>query len=176
MDGLGTELPQRGTIMWILLGAAVVFAIPCLRTARRAMGESGGTAAGFWAMSALMVLLLVVLPLLVARSLHQRHTYLSEDGVTVISGDARRSVAFADLEEVKVRYSTRGGQVFRNEKVFLVGRGAGGRREVVVVSRYYVDSLQPLLQRLEAEIAGRPELLQGELERGYFEYALSTAP
>lgn len=46
----------------------------------------------------------------------------------------------------------------------------------MLVSRFYVDSLQPLLQRLEAEVAERPELLQGEVEREYFEQALTTAP
>lgn len=63
----------------------------------------------------------------------------------------------------------------RNEKVFLTGplrTGSG----TVLVSRFYVDSLQPLLQRLEAEVAERPELLQGEVEREYFEQALTTAP
>ena len=176
MDGLGTELPQRGTITWILVAAATVFVVPCLRTARRALDESGGTAAGFWGMTAVMVLLLVVVPLLVARSIHQRHTYLSDDAVTVTSGDDRRRIDFAALEEVKVRYSTRGGQVFSNEKVFLVGQLADGRRGVVVVSRFYVESLQPLLERLAVEVGQRPGLLSDETERGYFEYALSTAP
>lgn len=176
MDGLGTELPQRSTIMWILLAAAVVFLVPCVQTARRASGEAGGTAAGLWAMTAVMALLLVVVPLLVARSIHQRHTYLSDDGVTVVSGGERRSVAFSDLDEIKVRYSTRGGAVFSNEKVFLVGRRPDGERTVIVVSRYYVETLQPLLRRLREEVERRPELLDGDLERTYFDYALTTAP
>lgn len=176
MDGLGTELPQRSTIMWVLLAAAVVFLVPCVRTVRRAAGESGGTAAGLWAMAAVMALLLVLVPLLVARSIHQRHTYLSDHGVTVVSGGERRSVAFADLDEIKVRYSTRGGTALRNEKVFLVGRRPDGERTVIVVSRYYVETLQPLLRRLHEEVERRPELLDGDLERTYFDYALSTAP
>ncbi|MBD3947324.1 hypothetical protein [Nocardioides ganghwensis] len=176
MDGLGTELPQRTTIMWILLAAAVVFLVPTARTARRALGESGGTAAGLWAMSAVMVVLLVVVPLRVARSIQQRHTYLSDDAVTVVSGDDRRTLAFADLEEVKVRYSTRGGSVFRNEKVFLVGRSDRGERTVITVSRYYVETMQPLLRRLAVEVDQRPGLLDGDLERDYFDHALRSAP
>jgi hypothetical protein len=176
MDRLGTELPQRSTITWILLAAAVVFLVPCVRTARRALGESGGTAAGLWAMTAVMALLLVVVPLLIARSIHQRHTYVSDEAVSIVTGDElRQQIAFDDLTAVKVRYSGRGGSTFRNEKVFLEGplrTGSG----TVLVSRMYVDSLQPLLRRLAAEVAERPELLAGEVERDYFEHALTTSP
>lgn len=177
MDGLGTELPQRTTIMWILLAAAVVFLVPTVRTVRRALAESGGTAAGFWGMAAVMLLLLVVVPAWIAWSIHQRHTYVSAEGVTVTSGgDVRQQIAFADLEEVKVRYSGRGGETFRNEKVFLVGRVAGGERGAVVVSRVYVETLQPLLDRLAAEVDQRPELLTSDAERGFFEHAVKTSP
>ena len=176
MDGLGTELPQRHTFVWFLLIAALVFAVPVFRTARTALGESGGTAIGGWAMAAVMALVLVVVPLLLVRSILARHTYVSDEAVSVVAGgEVRQQIAFDDLTEVKVRYSGRGGSTLRNEKVFLNGplrTGSG----TVLVSRFYVDSLQPLLQRLEAEVAERPELLQGEVERGYFEHALTTAP
>ena len=177
MDGLGTELPQRTTIMWVLVAFAVVFVIPCVRTVRRAAGESGGTAAGWWAMSAAMVVVLVVVPLLVARGIHQRHTYVSDEGVTTTSGDeVRKQIAFADLEEVKVRFSNRGGQALRNETVFLVGRLSSDERGSLTVSRMYVDTLRPLLTRLQAEVAARPELLTSDVERGFFEHALATSP
>lgn len=176
MDGLGTELPQRHTFVWFLLIAAVVFAVPVVRTVRSATGESGGTAVGAWAMSAVMALVLVVVPLLLVRSILTRHTYVSDETVSVVKGgELRQQVAFDDLTEIKVRYSGRGGSTFRNEKVFLSGplrTGSGS----VLVSRFYVDSLQPLLQRLAAEVAERPDLLQGEVERDYFDYALTTAP
>lgn len=175
MDGLGTELPQRHTFVWILLVAALVFAVPVVRTARAAMGETGGTAIGAWAMAAVMALVLVVVPLLLVRSILSRHTFVSDDSVSVVSGEeVRQQIAFDDLTAVKVRYSGQGGAL-RNEKVFLEGplqEGSG----TVLVSRLYVDSLQPLLQRLAAEVAERPELLQGEVEREYFEHALTTAP
>ena len=45
MDGLGTELPQRHTFVWILLIAAVVFAVPVVRTAVRTTGTAKTTAA-----------------------------------------------------------------------------------------------------------------------------------
>ena len=175
MDGLGTELPQRHTFVWFLLIAALVFAVPVVRTARAAMGESGGTAIGAWAMALVMALVLVVAPLLLVRSIVSRHTYVSDEAVSVVSGgEVRQQVAFDDLTAVKVRYSGQGGAL-RNEKVFLEGplrTGSG----TVLVSRFYVDSLQPLLQRLAAEVAERPELLHGEVERDYFEHAVSTAP
>jgi hypothetical protein len=176
MDGLGTELEQRHTFVWFLLIAALVFAVPVVRTVRAAMGESGGTAIGGWAMAAVMALVLVVVPLLLVRSILVRHTYVSDEAVSVVTGgEVRQQIAFDDLTEVKVRYSGRGGSTLRNEKVFLSGPLRAGSGSVLV-SRFYVDSLQPLLQRLEAEVAERPELLQGEVEREYFEHALTTAP
>lgn len=176
MDGLGTELPQRTTMMWILVGAAVIFLVPCVRTARRALGESGGTAAGFWAMTAVMLLLLVVVPLTIARSVHQRHTYVSDEAVTIVKGDeVSQQIAFDDLTEVKVRFSGRGGETFRNEKIFLAGPLRTGRGNVLV-SRFYVDSLRPLLERLAVEVEQRPELLTSDAERGFFEHAMTTSP
>ncbi|CAB4919934.1 unannotated protein [freshwater metagenome] len=176
MDGLGTELPQRHTFVWFLLIAALVFAVPVFRTARTAAGESGGTAIGGWAMAVVMALVLVVVPLLLVRSILARHTYVSDEAVSVVTGgDVRQQIAFDDLTEIKVRYSGRGGSTLRNEKVFLSGPLRAGSG-TVLVSRFYVDSLQPLLQRLEAEVAERPELLKGEVERDYFEHALTTAP
>lgn len=176
MDGLGTELPQRNTFVWLLLVAALVFAVPCVRMARSAVGESGGAAIGAWAFTAVMALVLVVVPLLLVRSILVRHTYVSDETVSVLAGDTlRQQIAFDDLTEVRVRYSGRGGSTFRNEKVFLLGTLRTGQGQVLV-SRFYVDSLQPLLQRLSAEVAERPELLKSEVERGYFEHALTTAP
>ena len=176
MDGLGTELPQRHTYLGFMLVAALVFAVPCFRMARRSWSETGGTAVGAWAMTAVMVLVLVVAPLLIARSISTRHTFVSDEAVTLVSGDTvRQQIAFADITEIRVRYSGTGGNTFRNEKVFLVGplrTGSG----TVMVSRMYVDSLQPLLERLAAEVAERPELLTSDIERDFFERAVSTAP
>jgi hypothetical protein len=176
MDGLGTELPQRHTFVWVLLIAAAVFAVPVVRTVVKAMGESGGTAIGAWAMAAVMALVLVVVPLLLVRSILSRHTYVSEDAVSVVTGgELRQQIAFDDLTEVKVRFTGDGGKFMPNEKIFLAGQPQTGRG-TILVSRFYVDSLQPLLRRLEAEVANRPELLQGDLERDYFEHAVKTAP
>lgn len=176
MDGLGTELPQRHTFVWFLLIAAAVFAVPVVRTVVKAAGGSGGTAIGAWAMAAVMALVLVVVPLLLARSIWTRHTYVSDEAVSVVSGgELSQQIAFDDLTEVKVRYSGNGGQFLPREKIFLSGTPRAGRG-TILVSRFYVDSLQPLLRRLEAEVAARPELLKGDLERDYFEQALSTAP
>lgn len=176
MDGLGTELPQRHTNALFLLIAALVFAVPCVRMVRSSWGESGGTAVGAWAMTAVMVLLLVVIPLLLVRGILTRHTYVSDETVSVVKGgEVSQQIAFDDLTEIKVRFSGRGGDTFRNEKVFLTGPLRTGRGNVLV-SRFYVDSLQPLLERLAAEVAERPELLSSDVERDYFEHALTTAP
>ena len=177
MNGLGSELPQRMTYVWILLAAALVFVVPCVRTARRAASESGSTAWGWWAMAAVMVLVLVVAPLMIARGIHNRHTYLTDETVTVTSGDeVRQRIDFADVEEVRVRYSGRGGDTFRNEKVFLVGRLGSGERGTVMVARMHVETLQPLLRRLAQEIEERPGLLASNVDREYFGYALANTP
>jgi hypothetical protein len=176
MDALGTELPQRHSVAYALLVAAVVLAVPCVRMAQRSWGESGGTAVGAWAMTAVMVLVLVLVPLLLARSILTRHTYVSAEAVTITRGDVvRQQVAYDDLTEVRVRFSGRGGDTMRNDKVFLVGRLTTGRG-AVLVSRFQVETLQPLLQRLAVEVAERPELLTSDVERDYFEHALATAP
>ena len=176
MDGLGTELPQRHTFVWFLLIAALVFAVPVVRTAQRALGESGGTAIGAWAMAAVMALVLVVVPLLLVRSIVSRHTYVSEEAVSVVTGgEVRQQIAFDDLTEVKVRFTGRGGETFRNEKIFLAGPLRTGRGNVLV-SRFYVDSLRPLLERLAVEVEQRPELLTSDAERGFFEHAMTTSP
>ncbi|NYE36282.1 hypothetical protein F4692_001386 [Nocardioides cavernae] len=172
----GTELPQRHTLVYVLVAAAVVLAVPCARMAWRALGLSGGAAAGGWAMTVVMVGLLVVVPLLLARSIQTRHTYVSDEAVTVVrSGGVSQRIAFADLTEVRVRFSGRGGDALRNDQVFLLGPNSSGRAGVVV-SRFHVDTLQPLLQRLAAEVERRPGLLATDVERSYFQHALTTAP
>ena len=66
--------------------------------------------------------------------------------------------------------------VERGETVFLVGRLSSDERGSLTVSRMYVDTLRPLLTRLQAEVAARPELLTSDVERGFFEHALATSP
>lgn len=177
MDGLGTELPQRTSFVWVLALTALVLAIPCLRIARRASGESGVEALGAWAMTAVMILLLVVAPAAIAWSIHRRHTYVSDTAVSVSIGtEVRQQIDFVDLEELRVRVSGTGGDFLRNERIFLIGTLSSGKRGRVVVSRMYVDSLRPLLERLSEELATRPELLSSDLERGYFDRALAVAP
>jgi hypothetical protein len=175
VDGLGTELPQRHTYVRVLLLMTLFFAVPVVSTAVEAMRESGWAAAGGWAMTVVMVLLLVVVPLLIARSITSRHTYVSDEAVSVVSGgELRQLLAFDDLTEVKVRYTGNGGNLMPKEKIFLSGPMRTGRGSILV-SRLYVESLQPLLRRLEAEVADRPELLRSGLERDYFEQAVRSA-
>ena len=175
MDGLGTELPQRHTYVWVLHLAALFFAVPIVRTVVKAMGESGSAAVGAWAMAAVMVLLFVVVPLLMARSITSRHTYVSEEAVSIVTGgELRQQLAFEDMTEVKVRFTGNSGNLMPREKIFLSGPMRTGRG-TILVSRLYVESLQPLLRRLQAEVAARPELLQGELERDYFQQAVRSA-
>ncbi|MBC2932210.1 hypothetical protein [Nocardioides sp. zg-1228] len=175
MDGLGAELPPRRTFVWVLVLAAVVFAVPVVRTVRAATGESGGTAIGAWASAAVMALVLVVAPLLLVRSILTRHTHVSDDAVSVVTGgEVRQQIAFDDLTEIRVRYTGDGGKVMPSERILLSGEPRVGRG-TIVVSRFHVESLQPLLRRLAAEVAERPALLQGDLERDYFQHAVTTA-
>ena len=175
-EDLGTELPQRHTFVYFLVIAAAVLAVPVVQTARRSLAESGGTAIAAWAMTAVMLVLLVVVPLLLARSILVRHTFVSGDAVSIVaSGEVRQQIAFDDMTEVRVRFSGRGGETVRNDKVFLLGDLTTGRG-TVLVSRFHVHTLQPLLRRLASEVAERPELLTSDAERDFFEHALSTAP
>lgn len=177
MDDLGTELPQRTVMVRILVGAAVVLTVPTLRTAVTAAGLTGRDAVGAWAMSLVMLAVLVVLPLTLARSIRQRHTFVSDEAVTVITAGGRhRRAAFADLTAVRVRVSGQGGTFLQNEKVFLIGPGDTETSRVVLVSRMHVATVRPLLDRLATEVERRPVLLSGDLERDYFERALVTAP
>jgi hypothetical protein len=176
VDDPRTELPQRRTVAHVLMAAAAVMAVPTVATAFAAGTAEASTAPGGWAMAVVMALVLVVVPLLLVRSILSRHTYVSEDAVTVVVGErVRQQIAFDDITAVKVRYSGRGGETFRNDKVFLTG-GLREGRGAVLVSRFHVDTLQPLLTRLAAEVEQRPELLDGEVERDYFEHALRTTP
>jgi hypothetical protein len=175
MDRLGTELPQRRTFGWALGGAALVFAVPVVRTVAAALDEAGGAAVGAWAMAAVMALVLVVVPLLLARGILGRHTYVSDDAVSVVSrGEVRQQVAFADLTDVRVAATGQGGRLLPRENVLLSGQLRTGTG-TVLVSRLYVDTLQPLLQRLAVEVAARPELMRGELERDSFERAVANS-
>ena len=175
MDGLGTELTQRRTYVRVLQLAALFFAVPVVRTALTARSESGSAALGAWATTAAMALLLVVAPLLIARSISSRHTYVSAEAVSVVSGgELRQQLAFADLTAITVRFTGNSGNLMPREKIFLDGPMRTGRG-TILVSRLYVDSLQPLLRRLEAEVAVRPGLLDGEVERDYFRQAVRFA-
>jgi len=175
MDGLGTEQPQRRTFVWVLLLATLFFAVPVVSTAVEAMNESGSAAAGAWTMAAFMALLLVVVPLLMARSIASRHTYVSEEAVSIVTGgELRQQLAFEDMTKVEVRFTGNSGNLMPREKIFLSGPLRTGRG-TILVSRLYVDSLQPLLRRLQAEVADRPELLQDDLERDYFQQAVRSA-
>lgn len=175
MGGLGIELPQRRALGWALGGAALVFAVPVVRTVSAALDETGGAAIGAWAMAAVMALVLVIVPLLLARGILGRHTYVSDEAVSVVSRRVvRQQVAFADLTDVRVAATGQGGTILPRENVLLTGHLRTGRG-TVLVSRLYVDTLQPLLERLAVEVAVRPVLLHGELERDSFERAVANA-
>lgn len=178
--GPGVELPQRTGVMWLLVAVAAVFLVPSVRMVRKALGETEtSTQLLGWGMTTAVVLVMVVLPLLMARSMHQRHTFVSDDAVTTTKGDSvRQRIRFDDLEQVRVRYDgNMGGATLQwiNEAVVLVGADDRGRQRQVPVSRIFVTTLQPLLRRLEQEVARRPDLLADRHERQLFESALAQA-
>jgi hypothetical protein len=172
---LGTELPRRLGSAWIFLAMAAVLAVPCLGMAVESADVSGPSAAAAWAGTVAMTLLLVGAPLGLAREVLVRRTFLSDETVSIVKGGRlHQQVAYADLTEVRVRVSGQGGGRFRNERVVLVGPLRAGRG-AVLVSRLYVESVRPLLDRLSVEVAQRPGLLTSEVERDWFDQVLATA-
>ena len=112
---------------------------------------------------------------MLAREVLVRRTYFSDDTVSIVRGGRlHQQVAYADLTEVRVRVSGQGGGRFRNERVILVGPLRAGRG-ALLVSRLYVESVRPLLERLAAEVGQRPGLFTSEVERDWFERVLATA-
>ncbi|WP_426243239.1 hypothetical protein [Nocardioides sp. LHG3406-4] len=174
--GLGVELPQRTPFVWALVAMAALFAVPCVRMVAAAAGEHGSAALGGWAMAVVMTLVVVVLPLFLARHIQQRHTYVSEEAVTWVQGDeVRRRMRFADVEEVRVRFGGPGGFDWLNEKVYLIGTLGDGSRGHVIVNRVFNTTIQPVLQRLAVEVERRPALLADDTERAFFADALTQA-
>lgn len=160
---LGNTLPQRTTVMWMLVATSVFFAIPVLRMARRALAESGGTAVGGWAMTATILALLVLLPLGIARHMHQRTYVVTDETITWLQGDrARVEMQFADLKSVHMRYDGGLGAAtpeWFNDAIVLVGPDSHGQPRVLRVSRVFVTTLHPLLLQIAEELRARPGLM-----------------
>ena len=163
---LGTELPQRSTVMWILVGTAVVFLVPTWRTARASLAADGAQQLGGWAMTAVLALLLVVLPLWIARHMSQRHYHVSDDAVTWRQGDrVRAQVRFAELERVRMTHDGGLGAAtpeLLNDAVVLQSRDDTGRERRLRVSTVFVTTLEPLLEQVAREVARRPELMAAD--------------
>lgn len=161
MTSLGTELPQRATLAWALVGFAVVLSVPTLAVLRRA-AVSGG--AGTWATGAALALLLVIGPALLAWNLKRIHVFVDESTVTRARGDevAHR----VDLDTLtEVRYKREGYYM----TITMVGADPEGRPVRFPVSGVYVSDLGPLAERLEPRLREQPELLADEFERRWWE-------
>lgn len=163
---LGAELPQRSTVMWILVGTAVIFLVPTWRMVRSSVDQSGSQQLGWWAMTAAIALLLVVLPLWIARTMSQRHYYVSPDRVTWLQGERiRMQMRFEDVDRVLMRYDGGLGAStpeWFNDAVVLVGRDQDGRERHLRVSRVFVTTLHPLLERVAEDVARRPALMEAD--------------
>ena len=177
MDGgPGVELPRRTAVMWLLVAFAVIFLVPSGRMVRMAMGESGMPRLLLvWGMTGAIILVAVVLPLLIARSMRHGRTFVSAEAVTQTRGEViRKQIRFEELVEIRARSNGRMGGV-PSESVTLIAADTHGKRRGMHVSRVFVTSLQPLLARLEREVERRPELLANPHERELFQAALVEA-
>ena len=177
---LGTELPQRSSLVWLLLGTAVLFAVPVARMVRRALRERGvPTVLLAWGTTAAVLATVVVAPVAMAVHLHRRHTWVGEEAVTRTRGDVVvERLRLADLDEVRVRHDGGLGAATPeelNDVVELVGTDDTGRLRTMRVSRVWVTTLEPLLHRLAEEVERRPDLLRDEEERRLFDGALAEA-
>ncbi len=178
--GLGTELPQRTSVVWLLLACGLVLVIPTLRMVGKALAEDAMPALLVgWGMTLVVFLLFVVLPLYCAWNLHQRHYVVSDTTVTRLKGDTpTQTMAFADVEEVRARFEGGLGAAtpeWFNQAVVMIGTDKSGERRQLRVSKVFVESLHPLLERLAEEVDRRPQLLTSDAERELFTSALSDA-
>ena len=177
--GLGVELPQRTSVIWLLLATAVIFLVPVQRLVRRSLRETGGARLAAWAMTVVLALVVVVTPLVVAWGLHRDHVYVDDDAVTRTSGDeVTQRLAFADVDTVRVRFDGDPAALTPGwfaQAVVLTGTDEDGVRREVRVTRVGVTSVAPLLRRLAEEVESRPDLLADDDERELFEAALADA-
>lgn len=154
---LGTELPQRTALAWAMVAVAVVLAIPTYRVFRTAAGGSGSL--GTWVMGVGMALVLVVVPLLLARGLLRIHVHVSGSTLTRTYGDrVVHQLQFSQVTRVRVKreaYFT---------TITLWGDDPRHRALVFPVSMAYVNDLEPLAQRIDAELERRPDLFLDDYE------------
>lgn len=177
--GLGLQLPQRTSVIWLLLATAVILLVPVARLARRSLRERGGRRLAAWVMTAVLALVVVATPLAVAWGLHRDHVFVSDEAVTRTRGDeVTQQLRFADVEEVRVRFDGDPAPLTPGwfaQAVVLVGTDASGARREVRVTRVGVTSVGPLLRRIVDEVERRPALLRDDDERALFEAALADA-
>ncbi len=161
--GLGSELPQRTGFAWLLLGFAVVMAIPTLQVVLRSAQASSQQRLLGLLMAAVMTLVLVLAPAMAARYLLRQHVYVSHEAVTLTTGERIRvQMRFADISQV--RLTTEGGTgttdpTSPRQVVVLTGTDATGQQRDLRVTAMFVRTIDPLLERVAAEVQRRPEIL-----------------
>lgn len=168
---LGTELPQRTGFAWLLIGFAVVMAVPTVQVVLRSVQAEAQQRTLGLVMAVVMTLVLVLAPALAARHLLRQHVYVSPDAVTLTTGERVR-VQMRFSEVTAVRLTTEGGTgttdvTSPRQVVVLTGRDAQGTQRDLRVTAMFVKTLDPLLARLAAEVAARPDILP-ESERDRF--------
>lgn len=168
------ELPPRRTVAWSALGVGVACS-PIPVVALASIDEEGAAAI---AVAVVVALVLVVLPLWAAWHLLRRRVLVGAEDVTVCSGGrVRRTLRYADLDEVRPVVDGSTGVVtpeLWNKAVVLLGRTPQGRRTGMKISRQHVLTIDPLLLALRPVVDARPELVRTETERALFgEYAAS---
>ena len=173
---LGTELPPRGLFVSAGVLVAVGFAWPAFAAVRRtASVREPGEAIGAWALALAVVVLVVVVPLGAAWFFSRLHVFVSHDAVTGTFGDrVRTQLRFEDVSSVRI--GTSGGVgVSTNTAVDVSGHDPSGKPVTVHVSRAFVTTLEPLLERLAQEARLRPTILGEADDRRAFERALAES-
>lgn len=172
---LGVELPQRTTVVWLLIGVAVLFVVPTWRTVGTAL-DAGDTATkvGGLAMAAGLALLMVVMPLLFARHMIRRHTFVSDAAVTWVQGErVVQQTRFDDIERIHATWDAGLGATRPNllRDVVELTSTVEGRTQVQRISAFFVTDMRPLMTRLITVVEERPEVLPAD-ERDQFERAV----
>jgi hypothetical protein len=171
---LGSELPQRGVFVWAGLGIALCFIFPLVSAIRKALSETEQVALA-WGVVIVMAALLVATPLAAAGSYGRKHVFVSDDAVTVTRGSTVTChIPLADMTAIRVIVDGGLGPVtpeFWNQAVLL--QGPDGRW--TKVSRTFVTTLTPLLERLAPYVERRPGLIADDQERKLFHDYLAEA-
>ncbi len=161
--------PNRGTAVVVGV-AALVGWIPLAGVGYQLLTRSPSLTWGFALfLTALLVAMFVVAPLVVIRAILTRRVTITHDEIVTTRGkNAEARIRLADVTRIHPLAGTSGLLRSSQRAVTLVATASDDREDNLHISRTLVATLAPLLDRLSVEIARRPSLLADEEDRETF--------